>query len=102
VGDSRVAQRIDPRGEGQRLLGLVAARESTTPVLNGAAIPVGARAVPALAAAGSSSGPGSVTIPAGLAAGTYYLVAKSDDGDDAVAELSETNNTRYHPLDVLP
>jgi large repetitive protein len=74
---------------------------STTPVLNGAAIPVGARAVPALAAAGSSSGPGSVTIPAGLAAGTYYLVAKSD-GDDAVAELSETNNTRYRPLDVLP
>jgi len=34
----------------------------------------------------------SITIPASTVAGTYYLIAKSD-GDDAIAETNEANNT---------
>lgn len=74
---------------------------STTSVLNSNAIVVGGRSVPALATGGSSSGSTSVTIPAGTAPGVYFLVAKSD-GDDAVAEYSETNNTRARALTILP
>jgi subtilase family serine protease len=50
------------------------------------------RAVPGLGGGASSLGSTSVTIPAGTAAGSYYLIAKAD-GDGAVAESVETNNT---------
>jgi CARDB protein/fibronectin type III domain protein len=58
------------------------------------------RAVPALGAGLSSNGVTSVTLPT-LAPGTWYLVAKADD-PAALAEASETNNTRFTTLQVGP
>ena len=52
------------------------------------------RVVPALDTNGISSTAVSLTIPAGTAPGGYYLIANADDGV-AVAEHTETNNTRY-------
>ena len=59
----------------------------------------GGRAVPALAAGASSSGSTSLTIPAATATGTYYLFAKAD-GDAAVVETQETNNTTLRSFQV--
>jgi subtilase family serine protease len=53
---------------------------------------LGSRSVPALSAGASSAGSTSVTIPEGTAAGNWYIVAKAD-GEEVVAETSETNNT---------
>jgi hypothetical protein len=53
----------------------------------------GSRAVPSLAAGGSSSGTTTVTIPGSLTPGTYYLGACADDLG-AVAESNEGNNCR--------
>ena len=53
---------------------------------------IGGRAVPALAAGGTSSAQTTLTIPSGLPAGTYYVIARAD-GDDALVETSEANNT---------
>ena len=49
------------------------------------------RAVPGIGGGGSSSGSTAVTIPAGTAAGRYYLIAKAD-GDGTVDESVESNN----------
>jgi YD repeat-containing protein len=51
----------------------------------------GTRSVPSLAASTNSNGSVNVTIPAGLASGTYFLGACADSGG-AVAESNETNN----------
>jgi subtilase family serine protease len=59
--------------------------------IDGSDAMLGARAVPSLAPGASSTGSVSLTIPAGTAGGTYYLLAKVD-ADDAVAETVETNN----------
>jgi subtilase family serine protease len=40
-----------------------------------------------------------LTIPAGTAAGSYYLIAKAD-GDTLVPETNETNNTRVSLISV--
>ena len=53
----------------------------------------GARAVPQLAAGSASSGGRAVTIPTGTPAGTYFLLACSDDRK-LVPESNETNNCR--------
>ena len=42
-----------------------------------------------------------LTIPSGTAPGTYYIVAVADDGN-AVAETSETNNTRATVIKLSP
>jgi YD repeat-containing protein len=55
------------------------------------ALLTGTRSVPSLAAATNSSGSVNVTIPAGLASGTYFLGACAD-GENTVAESNETNN----------
>ncbi len=52
---------------------------------------LGGRAVAALAPGASDTGTVSLTIPAGMASGTYYLFAKAD-GDDAIVETQEGNN----------
>jgi subtilase family serine protease len=57
------------------------------------------RAVPSLAAGGSQSGSVSLLIPASTAAGTYYIIAKSD-GDDSIAESLENNNTGFRSISV--
>ncbi|MCC6724097.1 MAG: hypothetical protein IT258_06265 [Saprospiraceae bacterium] len=43
--------------------------------------------------------PGASTIPASLAAGQYYLIVKID-GDNAIAESNENNNTVVKPFTV--
>jgi subtilase family serine protease len=53
---------------------------------------LGSRSVPSLAPDASSSGQTTVTIPLGLATGTYYVIAESDS-TQAIAETQENNNT---------
>ena len=52
----------------------------------------GSHAVPDLAAGASSTATTSVTLPSPLPVATYYLFANAD-ADNAVTEISETNNT---------
>lgn len=59
----------------------------------------GGRAVPDLVAGASSSGSTTLTLPTSLATGSYYVVAKAD-GDNAIAEGSETNNTRLASIQI--
>jgi subtilase family serine protease len=51
------------------------------------------RSVPALGYNETSTGTTTVIIPVGTAPGTYYIIAKADNGN-AVAELSKDNNTK--------
>ena len=60
---------------------------------------IGSRDVPALAAGASASGSASVTIPAGTAPGTYFIIAAADGGA-VVVETSESNNTRIFGIRV--
>jgi subtilase family serine protease len=60
-----------------------------------------ARPVTSLGGGATSSGSTTVGIPAGTPAGTYYLFAKAD-GDGAVVETVETNNTRFAIVRVGP
>ncbi|MBI4489401.1 MAG: SBBP repeat-containing protein, partial [Deltaproteobacteria bacterium] len=62
---------------------------------------LGSRVVPALASGATSQGVTSVTLPADLAAGTYYIIAQAD-ADNVVAEFNENNNIRYRTLTVGP
>jgi uncharacterized membrane protein len=63
---------------------------------------LGTRSVPSLAA-GASSGPvtTSIRIPSGVGSGTYYIIARAD-ANGAVAESSETNNTRSFSITIGP
>ncbi len=61
----------------------------------------GVRAVPPLSPGFSSTGTTSVTVPASLAVGTYYIIAKAD-ADESVAETSENNNTNARSVAVGP
>jgi subtilase family serine protease len=61
----------------------------------------GGRPVPSLAPGASSSGSTTVTIPADTEAGAYYLFAKAD-GDDAVRETQELNNTLLRTIGIGP
>jgi subtilase family serine protease len=65
---------------------------STNTTLDASDALIGSRSVPALVAGAMSSGSTTVTIPQGTTAGYWYIIAKAD-GDDVVAEISETNNT---------
>jgi subtilase family serine protease len=60
-----------------------------------------ARALPALAAGGTSSGPTTLAIPAGTTAGIYYVIAKVDV-ENAVVETQEGNNTASYSLRIGP
>ncbi|HUE86487.1 MAG TPA: CARDB domain-containing protein [Vicinamibacterales bacterium] len=62
---------------------------------------LGGRPVPSLAPGASSSGSATVTIPADVGAGAYYLFAKAD-GDDAVVETQEWNNTMLRTIGIGP
>jgi subtilase family serine protease len=54
---------------------------------------LGAVNVPSLAAGASSTATTTVQVPAGLPAGTFYVIARADDAG-AVAESNEGNNAR--------
>jgi subtilisin family serine protease len=66
-------------------LGTTAVKDASATLLTGS------RAVIGLAAGGTSSGSTPVTVPTTVAAGTYYLIACSDDLN-VVAEGNEANN----------
>jgi subtilase family serine protease len=74
---------------------------SANGLLDASDTPLGGRAVPALAGATNSSGSTLLTIPAGTAAGGYYLLAQAD-GDLAIPETVESNNTTYFFLWIGP
>ena len=74
---------------------------STNAALDAGDLLLGSRAVAALAPNASETGSASVTIPASVAAGYYYLIAKAD-GDDALGETNEFNNTLVRVLQVTP
>ena len=74
---------------------------SANSTLDGADVVLGSRAVPPLAAGVSDTGSVTVTIPAGTAAGTYYVFAKADAGE-VVGETAEANNTAFRTLRVGP
>jgi subtilase family serine protease len=74
---------------------------SPTSTLGPGAIVLGTRAVPPLAAGASHVGSASVTIPLGTPTGGYYLIAKAD-GDYAIVEYNEANNTRTRSMTILP
>jgi choice-of-anchor B domain-containing protein len=57
------------------------------------------RVVPALAPGETNSATTPVTIPAGTAAGVYYVLARVDS-DNEVSEISETNNGTYRKITV--
>ena len=74
---------------------------STNATLDAADLLLGSHAVGALSGGALENGSASLTIPATVAAGTYYLIAKTD-GPGEVAETTETNNTRAKALKVNP
>lgn len=67
---------------------------STNVLLDAADALLGTRALPTLAAGAVSSGSVSVTVPAGTATGTYYILAKADNAN-AIAETQEFNNIKF-------
>jgi len=62
---------------------------------------LGTRSVPALATGATSVQSSTLTIPAGLATGNYYLVAQADS-DSVVAETNETNNVGLLTIRIGP
>jgi subtilisin family serine protease len=60
---------------------------------------LGERSVSALGPGLSEVGSATLTIPQTTPAGSYYIVAKGD-GDDAIGEAQETNNTRARSITI--
>ena len=73
---------------------------STNFTLDAGDLVLGARGVPALGAGETSADVTALAIPAGTAAGTYYLLAQAD-ADGVVAEPVETNNVRFRSLKIV-
>jgi subtilase family serine protease len=67
---------------------------STSAVFSSSAVRIGSRTVPALAAGATNVASTTVTLPTGLATGTYFVFAAAD-ADNAVTETLETNNTSF-------
>jgi subtilase family serine protease/sugar lactone lactonase YvrE len=74
---------------------------STNTTYEAGDISLGSRAVPILASAATNAGSTSVTIPAGTAPGTWYILARAD-ATGAVAETSETNNVASRAVTITP
>ena len=72
---------------------------STTTSKSGARLLTGSRAVPSLAPSASSSGTVTVTVSAGTAGGTYFLLACAD-GAFVVPEINESNNCKASAAQV--
>jgi subtilase family serine protease len=74
---------------------------SSNSTLDAGDVPIGLRGILALQPGASSSDSSNVTIPAGTASGTWYIIAKAD-ADDAVTETNENNNTRSDTIVIGP
>ena len=57
------------------------------------------RALPGLATGATNTGTTNVTIPSSAAQGTYFIIGKAD-GDGAIAETNETNNTSARSIQI--
>jgi subtilase family serine protease len=87
-----VTDTVRNRGVGPSTPTAVVYYLSTGLTLDGSAVRIGTRPVPALDPAGTNTGTGTVTLPSGVgAAGFYYILAVAD-GESALAEPDETNN----------
>ena len=75
---------------------------SATSPTAGAGVAIGSRTVPGLPAGGISNSTTRITIPLGFEPGTYFLSAVADD-NNAVIEVSDTNNgrTAESPVTIL-
>ena len=75
---------------------------STDDILDASDTPLGSRTVPPLAFGAASIGSGVVvTLPAGLTAGSYFILAQAD-ATNAVTEALEDNNVRAHAITIGP
>ena len=74
---------------------------SADAVLSATDTPLGARAVDALAAGQANTGSTTVTVPAGIAAGYYYLFARADGGN-VLSETEEGNNGAIRSFSLGP
>jgi subtilase family serine protease len=74
---------------------------SKNSTLDSSAVFIGSRAVGPLTAGMTSQGATTVTIPAETATGTYYIIARTDDGN-TVVELNESNNTYSRTITIGP
>lgn len=72
---------------------------SSNSLLDGQDTVLGGRPVPGLDAGASHTGGATVTLPATIAPGTYYIIAKAD-ADDVAAETQEGNNTSARTMQV--
>src|SRR5439155_55029 len=73
---------------------------STTTSKSGARLLTGSRAVPSLASSATSSGTVTVTVGAGTAGGTYFLLACADD-TLFFPETNESHNSTAFPYTTL-
>lgn len=60
---------------------------------------LGSRSIPSLASGATNSGSISITIPSGISAGSYYIIAVAD-ANKVVIEASETNNTKNRAITI--
>jgi hypothetical protein len=74
---------------------------SLNTAVDGADVILGNRAVVALAAGASEAASSGLTIPAGTATGTYYLLACADAAG-VIAETVESNNCRHAMVRIGP
>ncbi|HEY7679451.1 MAG TPA: CARDB domain-containing protein, partial [Terriglobia bacterium] len=74
---------------------------STNNTLDAADSAIGERTVPTLAPNQTNSGSTLATIPPDTSTGIYYIIAKAD-GNDALGETVETNNTRIGLMQIGP
>jgi len=81
------------QGNGPAVASVTAYYLSTNTTLDASDVALGTRNVPGLAPGASSSATTTLTIPAGTAGGTYYILAAADS-TNTNPETSETNNTR--------
>ena len=74
---------------------------STDSSLDATDVLLGSRPVVALTAGTADTGTVALTIPTSTGTGSFYLIAKADDGG-AVPETAETNNTRARLIRMGP
>lgn len=96
-----VSDTTQNQGAGAAEASLTSFYLSSNLVLDTSDIVLGTRAVPSLGATLSDTKSIILVIPASTAAGTYYIIAKAD-GDNAVVESLENNNTRARSISIGP
>jgi subtilisin family serine protease len=72
---------------------------STNNVIGGDDVLLGSRAIPGLAAGGTTTETATLSVPAELSVGTYYILAKAD-GQNEVDETFESNNVYGRTIQI--